>query len=107
MFLKWFSSPECLKLSSRDCEGFLEVDPGDNLIAGRGGEAPGVGGVGHAVTDGRGDQLVQAECGQFLVAVRRVDLSQRISNRLQSSILSLSIECSIEEMTCNLLILNP
>ena len=81
-----------MKLSSRDCEGFLEVDPGDNLIAGRGGEAPGVGGVGHAVTDGRGDQLVQAECGQGLVGVRRVDLSQHVSDGLQSSILSLNID---------------
>ena len=81
-----------MKLSSRDCEGFLEVDPGDNLIAGRGGEAPGVGSVGHAVTDGRGDQLVQAECGQGLVGVRRVDLSQHVSDGLQSSILSLNID---------------
>ena len=81
-----------MKLSSRDCEGLLEVDPGDHLIAGRGGEAPGVGGVGHAVSDGRGDQIGQVECGQLLVAVRLTDLSQSISDRLQSSILSLNID---------------
>ena len=81
-----------MKLSSRDCEGFLEVDPGDHLIAGRGGESPGVGGVGHAVTDGRGDQIGQVECGQLLVTVRLTELSQRISDRIQSSILSLNID---------------
>ena len=83
--------PEGLELGSGDSEGLLEVEPGDHLIAGGSGQPPGVGGEGHALTDGRGHQLVKTEGSQLLVTVRLGNTREGVSDGLQRSIFGLNI----------------
>ena len=83
--------PEGLELVSRDCEGRLEVEPGDHLVTGRSGQTSGVGGVCLSGSDGWGDQLVKSEPSQLLVTVRLVNVNESVSNGLERSIFSLKI----------------